>query len=79
MRRCEELVVHTGDESKDGDIFGDISCMVVSSDLLGTCFYNNEEEIQRINRLAHQVDTSQIFVVEKNLNPKGYGEGRYTL
>lgn len=81
VRRVKDSLYMQVMNLKDGDIFGGYFTLHGSQlrSFEGDLFYN-EEEIQRINRLAHQVDISQIFVVEKNLNPKGYGEGKvYTV
>lgn len=62
---------------KNGDVFGEYFTLHGNQlrSFEGELFYN-QEEIERITRLAKQVDASQMFVVKQNLYPKGYGEGK---
>lgn len=77
VRRVKDSLYMQVMNLKDGDIFGGYFTLHGNQlrPFEGNLFYD-QEEIKRINRLANQVDTSQMFVVEKNLNPKGYGEGK---
>lgn len=77
VRRVKDSLYMQVMNLKNGDIFGGYFTLHGNQlrSFEGDLFYN-QEELERITRLANQVDTSEMFVVEKNLNPKGYGEGK---
>ena len=77
VRRVKDSLYKQVMNLEDGDIFGGYFTLHGNQlrSFEGDLFYNHEE-LERINRLANQVDTKQLFIIENNLNPKGYGEGK---